>query len=48
MDERQSAFDYINVIPKHIPTMVVGTAFRMLAHNGETNTLKGNVNWIKP
>lgn len=27
--------------------MVAGAAFRMLAHNGEINTLKGNINWMK-
>ncbi len=29
------------------PTWPLAQPFRMLAHNGETNTLKGNVNWMK-
>ena len=27
--------------------MEIGTSFRFLAHNGEINTVKGNVNWMK-
>jgi glutamate synthase (NADPH/NADH) large chain len=29
------------------PTWPLAQPFRMLAHNGEINTLKGNVNWMK-
>jgi glutamate synthase (NADPH/NADH) large chain len=29
------------------PTWRLAQPFRMLAHNGEINTLKGNVNWMK-
>src|SRR6202012_2490452 len=29
------------------PTWSLAQPFRMLAHNGEINTLKGNVNWMK-
>jgi glutamate synthase (NADPH/NADH) large chain len=29
------------------PTWYLAHPFRMLAHNGEINTLKGNVNWMK-
>ena len=29
------------------PTWELAQPFRMLAHNGEINTLKGNVNWMK-
>src|SRR3546814_2136855 len=29
------------------PTWKLAQPFRMLAHNGEINTLRGNVNWIK-
>ncbi|TNE59625.1 MAG: glutamate synthase large subunit [Alphaproteobacteria bacterium] len=29
------------------PTWWLAQPFRMLAHNGEINTLKGNVNWMK-
>ncbi len=30
-----------------IPTWRLAQPFRILAHNGEINTLKGNVNWMK-
>ena len=33
---------------KHFSIMGIGSTFRVLAHNGEINTLKGNVNWMKP
>ena len=29
------------------PTWYLAHPFRMLAHNGEINTLKGNINWMK-
>jgi len=29
------------------PTWSLAQPFRMLAHNGEINTLKGNINWMK-
>ena len=29
------------------PTWKLAQPFRMLAHNGEINTLRGNVNWMK-
>ncbi len=29
------------------PTWQLAQPFRMLAHNGEINTLKGNINWMK-
>ena len=29
------------------PTWELAQPFRALAHNGEINTLKGNVNWMK-
>ncbi len=29
------------------PDLALAQPFRMLAHNGEINTLKGNVNWMK-
>ena len=29
------------------PTWRLAQPFRMLAHNGEINTLRGNVNWMK-
>ena len=29
------------------PTWRLAQPFRMLAHNGEINTLSGNVNWMK-
>ena len=29
------------------PEWRLAQPFRMLAHNGEINTLKGNVNWMK-
>jgi glutamate synthase domain-containing protein 1 len=29
------------------PTWPLAQPFRMLAHNGEINTLRGNVNWMK-
>ncbi len=30
-----------------VPTWWLAQPFRMLAHNGEINTIKGNVNWMK-
>ena len=30
-----------------LPRWPLAQPFRMLAHNGEINTLKGNVNWMK-
>jgi glutamate synthase (NADPH/NADH) large chain len=32
---------------QHVPAMALAQPFRMLAHNGEINTLKGNVNWMR-
>ena len=29
------------------PSWELAQPFRVLAHNGEINTLKGNVNWMK-
>ena len=31
----------------HFPSWDLAQPFRTLAHNGEINTLKGNVNWMK-
>src|SRR3712207_7855171 len=30
-----------------LPSWRLAQPFRMLAHNGEINTLRGNVNWMK-
>ncbi len=50
MDERfQSAFAIYHqrYSTNTFPQWWLAQPFRMLAHNGEINTLKGNVNWMK-
>jgi hypothetical protein len=37
----------ISAIPPTPFHLAVAQPFRMLAHNGEINTLAGNVNWMK-
>ena len=36
-----SAFD------QHLPRLAAGHPYRMIAHNGEINTVKGNFNWLR-
>ncbi len=31
---------------QHLPVVEAGASYRMVAHNGEINTLRGNVNWM--
>ncbi|MGB3313314.1 MAG: glutamate synthase large subunit [Albidovulum sp.] len=50
MDERfESAFAIYHqrYSTNTFPQWALAQPFRMLAHNGEINTLKGNVNWMK-
>ena len=50
MDERfESAFAIYHqrYSTNTFPQWWLAQPFRMLAHNGEINTLKGNVNWMK-
>ena len=50
MDERfESAFVIYHqrYSTNTFPQWSLAQPFRMLAHNGEINTLKGNVNWMR-
>jgi glutamate synthase (NADPH/NADH) large chain len=35
-----------SVFDQHLPQLEAGAPFRFIAHNGEINTVRGNVNWI--
>jgi glutamate synthase (NADPH/NADH) large chain len=34
------------VLDQHVPVLEAAHPYRMVAHNGEINTLRGNVNWM--
>ena len=50
MDERftsRFAIFHQRFLTNTFPSWELAQPFRVLAHNGEINTLKGNVNWMK-
>jgi glutamate synthase (NADPH/NADH) large chain len=34
------------LLHQHLPDLGLAQPFRMICHNGEINTLRGNVNWM--
>jgi glutamate synthase domain-containing protein 1 len=49
LDERmKSALVLIHSrFDEHLPELELAHPYRMIAHNGEINTVRGNVNWMR-
>ena len=47
IDLYQDTQFFIKDFPLTLPLVDLAQPFRSLAHNGEINTLKGNINWMK-
>ena len=35
------------VLDQHVPSWELAHPYRMIAHNGEINTVRGNINWMR-